>query len=82
MLTRNDVITTIEAHLAGQMNAVALAGWAFDRFYAHDLGEEEIDEEDAEVIMAVLDELMFADDAAFALDEIALRTLIARLRER
>jgi len=80
MLTRADVIAGIEEHLAGSLSAAALAAWAFDRFYAHDMGEEEFSEKDAEVIAAVLDDLMFADDAAFALDEPALRTLITRLQ--
>jgi methionine synthase II (cobalamin-independent) len=80
MLTRADVIARIEEHLAGSLSAPALAAWAFDRFYAHDMDAEEFCEEDAEIIAAVLDDLMFADDAAFALDEPALRTLITQLQ--
>ncbi len=80
MLTRADLITRIEEHLAGSLSAPALAMWAFDRFYAHDIGIEEFSEKDAEIIAAVLDDLMFADDVAFALDEPTLQTLITQLQ--
>lgn len=81
MLTRNDVITWIEARLAGRIDDRELAGWAFERFYAEEQGEESFAEEDAELIGEVLDDLMFADEAAFALDRTALQAMIERLRE-
>lgn len=80
MVTRTDIMIKIKEHLAGKLSSAALAAWAFDRFYAQEIGDEEFAEEEADVIAAVLDELMFADDASFALDEPALQTLITRLQ--
>ncbi len=80
MVSRSEIITKLEARLSGVLSDSALAAWAFDRFYAEELGEEEFAEEDAEVVRMVLDDLMFADDPAFALDEAALRDLLARLQ--
>lgn len=81
IVQRNDVIIKIEERLAGSVSAGALAAWAFDLFYEVEQGEREIADSDAEVIDAVLDELMFADDESFALDEAELRRLIARLQQ-
>lgn len=71
----------IEDHLAGRATHEQLTGWAFDRFYAIEQGEDEVEEADAEPIGAALDDLMFADDESFALDEADLRRLIARLQQ-
>lgn len=81
IVRRADLIAKIEEHLAGRAAPDELAGWAFDRFYAIEQGEEEVDEADAEAIGEVLDDLMFADDESFALDEADLRRLIARLQQ-
>jgi hypothetical protein len=39
IVTRAAVIAQIEDRLAGQLNDSALAAWAFDRFYAQELGQ-------------------------------------------
>jgi hypothetical protein len=77
--TRAAIVARITARLAGQLTDAALAAWAFDRFYAEELGSEAY-ESGAEVgITDVLDALMFADDPGFRLDEEELRALIAQL---
>jgi len=81
IVRREDVIRTIEEFLAGRSSAETLAGWAFDRFYAIEQGTEQVDEADAEAIGAALDDLMFADEESFALDDADLRRLIARLQQ-
>lgn len=81
VVTRTDVIARIEARLAGRLTDAALAAWAFDRFYAWEVEEEEF-EPGAEVAIAgVLDELMFGDHPAFHPDEKDLRGLIGQLSE-
>jgi hypothetical protein len=73
------VAAQIEARLAGQLTDKALAAWAFDRFYAEELGNEAY-EAGAEVAIAdALDALMFGDDPGFRLDEEELRALAAQL---
>lgn len=81
MLTRTDLIATIEQHLAGNLSYAALSAWAFDRFYAEDQGEEEFPEDDAELIAEILDDLMFADDEQFALEASELQAMIVRLQQ-
>ena len=77
--TRAMVAAQIEARLAGQLTDKALAAWAFDRFYAEEVGSE-MYEAGAEAAMSdALDALMFGDDPGFRLDEEELRVLIARL---
>lgn len=80
MLTRTDLIVTIEQKLAGLLSSEAVAAWAFDRFYAAEQGEEEFAAEDSALIAEILDDLMFVDDEHFALAESELRALIARLK--
>jgi len=76
--TRAAIVAQIEARLSGTPTD-ALASWAFDRFYAEELGSEAY-EAGAEVpITEVLDSLMFGDDPGFRLDEEELRALIAQL---
>jgi hypothetical protein len=79
MIYRNDVITKINERLRGQIGDAALAAWAFDVFYAIDQGEDEVDADGGDAIADALDELMFADEKPFALDDADLRRLIARL---
>lgn len=81
IVTRSDVSAKLEARLAGRIDAEALAAWAFDLFYKLDQDELEVADEDVDVIAAVLDELMFADDERFALDEADLRRLFQRLTQ-
>jgi len=77
--TRAAIVARIEARLSGQLSDTALAAWAFDRFYAEELGNE-VYEAGAEVaITDVLDALMFGDDPGFRLDEEELRALVAQL---
>lgn len=80
VIHRADVAAKIQARLVGKLSANALAGWAFDRFYAEELGNEAY-ETDAEAVIAdVLDALMFSDDAGFGLSEAELRDLAAQLQ--
>lgn len=81
IVPRSDLIAKLEDHLAGRVSAADLAAWAFDLFYEIDQGEKEVDEADADAIAIVLDELMFADDESFALDEGDLRRLLDRLQQ-
>ncbi|MEI7772305.1 MAG: hypothetical protein WCI67_20105 [Chloroflexales bacterium] len=79
MVNRDDVIAKINARLRGTIGDAALAAWAFDTFYAIDQGEEEVDADGSDAIADALDQLMFADEKPFALDEADLRRLIASL---
>jgi hypothetical protein len=79
VLTRHIMGDQIRARLAGSLSAKALASWAFDSFYAEDMGELVLEPGAEEVLAETLDELMFADDDAFALDEAALRSLLERI---
>lgn len=79
VLTRADVIARIEERLAGRLDDSALAAWAFDRFYAAELGQEHYEPAAASAIADALDSLMFDDDPGFRLDEEELRALIAQL---
>lgn len=81
MVHRNDIIAKLNARLRGQLSHAALAAWAFDLFYAIDQGEEQIATEDSDVIADILDELIFTDEAPFALDEADLHRLIARIEQ-
>lgn len=82
ILLRSDVTAKLEDRLAGRLDAAALAAWAFERFYEIDQGERTVPPEDADVVADVLDELMFADDESFALDEADLQRLLARLQQQ
>ncbi|WP_238613562.1 hypothetical protein [Candidatus Oscillochloris fontis] len=79
LLTHQDIIAKIEAHLSDQHSITALAKWALARFYAIEQGVDTVNEDDSETIADVLDALMFADEQPFALDDADLRRLIARL---
>src|SRR5689334_11921404 len=54
-LTRAAVIAQIEERLAGQIDDAALAAWAFDRFYAQELGQESYESGAEPAIANVLD---------------------------
>ena len=77
--TRALVIARIESRLSGQLSDKALAAWAFDRFYAEELGSETYEAGAEVAITDVLDALMFGDDPGFRLDEEELRALVAQL---
>lgn len=81
ILARSDVIAKLEDRLAGLTDDRGLAAWAFDSYYAIEQGSLTVDAADADPIAEALDDLMFADEPSFALDEADLRRLIARLRE-
>lgn len=78
-LTRSDVRAKIAARLAGTLSAAALASWAFNRFYAIELGSENYESNAEEAISAALDALMFSDDPGFGLEPPALHDLIEQL---
>jgi hypothetical protein len=80
-ITRAAILERIEARLAGTLADAALAAWAFDRFYAEELGEEDYEDGAEPVIADVLDALMFGDDPSFRLDEEELRALVAQLKK-
>jgi hypothetical protein len=76
---RAAVVAQIEERIAGRIDDEALAAWAFDRFYAVELGQEQY-EPGAELAIAnALDALMFDDDPDFRLGMEELRALIAQL---
>jgi hypothetical protein len=78
-ITRAAVIGQIEARLAGQLDDATLAAWAFDRFYAAELGKEHYESGAEPAIADALDVLMFDDDPGFQLDVEELRALAAQL---
>jgi hypothetical protein len=79
MLTRTQVVEKIQARLSGVIDDEALAAWAFDRFYAEEMGAIDFEPEGEPAIADALDELMFGDDPSFRLDERELQNLVARL---
>lgn len=79
-MVRSAIIAQIQQHLAGEIDAVALAAWAFNEFYAIEQAEAELPPAEAERIMDVLDALMFGDDPRFALDRSDLQRLITQLQ--
>ena len=79
IVTRAAVVAQIQDRLAGRLDDAALAAWAFDRFYAQELGQEDYEAGAEPIIADALDALMFDDDPGFRLDQEELRELIARL---
>jgi hypothetical protein len=80
VITRTMVADQINERLSGAMTGEALAAWAFDRFYAVELGLARLEAGAEECIADALDALMFSDHEAFGLNEEELRRLAARLR--
>jgi hypothetical protein len=80
LVTRDLVRAQVEARLAKRLNDAQLAGWAFDRFYRIEVGEQRYEPGSEELLADTLDELMFSDEPGFALDEEGLRMLVARLQ--
>ena len=79
--TRADIREQIHARLEGKISEAALAKWAFDRFYAEEIGDEHFEAGAEPVIADALDALMFGDDPDFRLDEAQFHALLAQLRE-
>ncbi|MGQ9548610.1 MAG: hypothetical protein ACUVSY_08210 [Roseiflexus sp.] len=79
VITRDMLIEQIEARLGGVITNETLAAWAFDRFYAVELGLARLETGAEERIAAALDDLMFTDDTTFRLEEEALRRLAEQL---
>lgn len=79
IITCAAVLSQLEARLDGRIDDAALAAWAFDRFYAAELGNEQLEAGAATTITDVLDALMFGDDPSFRLDQEELRGLAAQL---
>ncbi len=77
LLARGQVIAQLRARQCGALDDAALARWAFDQFYAIELGQVIADG----VVEQVLDELMFVDDGAFAIATDRSEALIAMLEE-
>ncbi|MFQ3631765.1 hypothetical protein [Roseiflexus sp.] len=80
IITRHAVVAQIDARLSGAMTDQALAAWAFDQFYAVELGQAHFEAGAEERLADALDALMFSDHEAFRLDEEELRRLAALLR--
>jgi len=80
VITCDVLAEQIEARLSGAMTDESLAAWAFDRFYAVELGLARFETGAEERIADALDALMFSDHEAFRLDEEELRRLAALLR--
>lgn len=82
VLTKAELMAQLQARVDGRQSEGQLACWAFDRFYACELGSESLDPPVAEALAAVLDDLMFAaDDPGLAMDDEALRALLKRLSQ-
>lgn len=79
IITRAAVAQQIRARLAGTLDDAKLAAWAFDRFYAEELGDEQYEAGAEDLLANVLDALMFDDDPSFRLGETELRDLVAQL---
>ncbi len=80
LITRAAVASQIAAYLDGTLSEKALAAWAFERFYAEELGTEAYEPDAEDALADALDALMFGDDPSFRLDQEELRGLIAQLR--
>ncbi len=80
ILTRMEVWEQVERYLAGSLTRNTLAAWAFKQFADQ---EEELlvyEPGHEELIAEMLDELMWADAAPFALDFSTAQTLVERLK--
>ena len=80
-LTRQHVIEQLQTLRQGHVNSAAASGWAFDQFYAEELGEIEFEPGYRRAIHAVLDELMFADQPGFHLAAADVDRLIQHLEQ-
>ena|SRR5687768_13020100 len=83
ILSRQQVIDELTAAAqsadAGTASDAALAGWAFEHFYAEEAGTVEFEPGYRRAIGAVLDDLMFSDQPNFHLSSAELRQMIDHL---
>lgn len=80
VLRREEVAAKVRERLAGRLDAKALAAWAYARFYEEEMEQLSLEPDADALLREVLDELMFADDETFALDDEALRAMLTRLQ--
>jgi hypothetical protein len=78
-LTRHHVIEQLRSAIDGTIEVRALSDWAFDQFYAEEEGTIEFEPGYRRVIGAVLDDLMFGDEARFYLTPAELNHMIQHL---
>jgi hypothetical protein len=78
-LTRQQIIERLRAAGNTPASLRTLPAWAFEQFYAAEEGSIAWEPGYRRVISTVLDDLMFADDAAFALVEDDVARLINTL---
>ena len=81
VLTREALRKQIESFVAGEIAVGALAAWAFDQFYREEEGVVVYEEGYEETIAAVLDDLMWGDNAPFTLDHPTARGLLQRIEQ-
>ena len=79
-ITRAEVAAKIAALQAGTLDAAGLAAWAFNRFYAEELGNEHYEAAAEAALADALDALMFCNDPGFELDAAALDRLNEQLQ--
>lgn len=78
-LTRQSLIQRLQAARNEPAMLQQLSGWAFDHFYAEEEGNLEFEPGYRATISSVLDDLMFGDEAAFALTTDDVARLIRKL---
>jgi hypothetical protein len=76
---RSEVQHQIQAHLDGKLTLQALAGWAFNLFYAVETEERVLELGFENMLAEALDALMFSDEPAFTLSVTELRELVQQL---
>lgn len=79
VLDRAMVIAALQSYAAGQQSAATLAAWAFDQFYAEEEGTLSYELGYRQVLAEVLDDMMFSDDADFALSPTDVERLLDTL---
>lgn len=83
-LTRQELISQLRAaHQATALDQAlrTLARWAFDQFYGEEEGRLDFEPGYRRVIGQSLDDLMFSDQATFALSATDLQRMIERLEQ-
>jgi hypothetical protein len=79
IVLRSDLIEALKRFTHPTIDAAGLAAWALQRFYAVEQGHETVADHDREVLMSVLDELMFADQEPFVISAADASRLIDQL---
>ena len=80
-LTRQKLLEHLRAACATPKGIRQLPGWAFDQFYAEEEGNAQFEQDYRIIIGSVLDDLMFGDEAAFALTKDDVERLIRKLED-